>query len=35
VEFDGDPAGFLPCKIRLGDHPLPLCVLEHPRSSSS
>jgi len=35
VEFDGDPAGFLPCRIRLGDHPLPLCVLELPRSSSS
>lgn len=26
VEFDGDPAGFLPCLIRLSDHPLSLCV---------
>lgn len=35
VEFDGDPAGFLPCTIRLGRHPLPLCVLDHPQGSPS
>lgn len=33
VEFDGDPAGFLPCKVRLGRHPLPLCVLENSPSN--
>jgi diacylglycerol kinase family enzyme len=34
VEFDGDPAGFLPCKVRLGRHPLPLCVPERSQGSS-
>ena len=29
VEFDGDPAGFLPCRVHLGHHPLPLCVPEN------
>ena len=35
VEFDGDPAGFLPCKVRLGHHPLPLCVLVKSQSRYS
>jgi len=33
VEFDGDPAGFLPCKVRLGHYPLILCVPENSQSS--